>query len=139
MADNDIDVAEILRQLKSEVREQYLEEQYEVSLSRAAAMERVHATSWVNPHQPIAWPHWPDGVWPKVVALVQKVVRRLLCWYINPIVEEQNRFNAAVTTALDALAQETAQLRAELPLREGGDASGRVQQVIDPASGESGG
>ena len=108
MADNDIDVAEVLRQLKKEVREQYLEQQYEVSVSRAAALEQVHAASWVNPHLPIAWPHWPDGVWPKAVALLQKVVRRLLSWYIKPIVEEQNRFNAAVTTALDALARETA-------------------------------
>jgi hypothetical protein len=114
MADNDRDVAQILRQLKREVREQYLEKQQEVPLSRAAALEEVHATSWVNPHQPIAWPRWPKGVWPTVVAFVQKVVRRLLRWYINPIVEEQNRFNQAVAEALEALAQENARLRAEL-------------------------
>jgi len=117
MPNSDIDVAEVLRQLKREVREQYRDKQYEVSLSRAAALEQVHATSWVNPHQPIAWPHWPDGVWPKAVALIQKVVRRLLRWYITPLVEEQNRFNAAVTAALDALSQENARLRAELPMR----------------------
>ena len=114
MVDRDVDVAQILKQLKKEVREQYLEKQYEVPLSRAAALERVHATKWVNPHQPIAWPQWPKGIGPKVVALFQKLVRRFLRWYINPIVEEQNRFNAAVTAALDALAQENAQLRAEL-------------------------
>lgn len=114
MVDDHADVAQVLRRLKQEVREQYLEEQREVLLSRAAALEEVHGASWVNPHQPIAWPRWPHGVWPKLVAALQKVVRRLLRWYINPIVEEQNRFNAAVTTALDTLAQENAWLWAEL-------------------------
>ena len=115
MTDNYYDnVAEILRRLKQEVREQDRERKLAVALSRVAALEEVHATSWVNPHRPIAWPHWPKGLWPKVVALVQKAIRRSLRWYINPIVEEQNRFNAAVATALDVLGQENAQLRAEL-------------------------
>jgi hypothetical protein len=114
MTNSAIDVAEVLRRLKQEVREEYRESQLSVSLSRVSALEEVHAAHWVNPHQPIAWPHWPKGVWPKLVALVQKVVRRLLSWYINPIVEEQNRFNAAVMTALDVLSQENALLRAEL-------------------------
>lgn len=112
----DVDVAQILEQIKREVREQYLEEQREVPLSRAAALEEVQATSWVNPHQPIGWPHLPKGVGPKLVALLQKAVRRLLRWYINPIVEDQNRFNAAVARAIDALAQENKQLWAEFSL-----------------------
>ncbi len=116
MNDVDLDVAEILERIKREVREQYLEEQREVPLSRAAALEDVRATSWVNPHQPIGWPHLPKGLTPKVKAFLQKAVRRLLRWYINPIVEEQNRFNAAVERALDALAQENRQLRAELSM-----------------------
>lgn len=118
MTDNIMDSAEILRQLKQEVREQYREqyreEWFSVPLSRMTALEEVHSASWVNPHQPIAWPHWPKGLWPKVVAVVQKVIRRLLQWYITPIVEEQNRFNAAVATTLDVLAQENARLRTEL-------------------------
>lgn len=130
MADKDIDTAQILQQLKREVREQYLEMQHEVPLSRVAALEEVHATRWVNPHQPIAWPEWPSGLWPKVVALLQKGVRRLLRWYINPIVEQQNRFNAAVTTALETLARENAQMRAELLTRTSGhpDASCRQEE-----------
>jgi hypothetical protein len=62
----------------------------------------------VNPHLPIAWPTWPKGLRPKIVALLQKVVRRLLRWYINPIVEQQNHFNAATVQAVDALLQEVA-------------------------------
>jgi hypothetical protein len=73
--------------------------------TRRSALKRVHATARVNPHLPIAWPAWPKGLWPKLVALTQKVIRRLLGWYINPIVEQQNRFNSAVVQALDEMQQ----------------------------------
>lgn len=36
------------------------------------------------------------------LALSRRAVRRVLRWYINPIVEQQNRFNAAAVS-LDAL------------------------------------
>jgi hypothetical protein len=119
MTYNPDEIAAILQQLKQHVRSQRLKDELGRSATVAAALEAVKSSSWVNPHQPIAWPHWPRGVWPKVVAFVQKVVRRMLRWYINPIVEEQNRFNQAVAEALDALAEENAQLRTELQLRSG--------------------
>ncbi len=114
MVSEEMDVAQILEQIKREVRERYHEGKIALAFSREEALAEVRATQWVNPHRPIAWPHWPEGVLPKIVAFLQKVVRRSLRWYINPIVEEQNRFNAAVVRALDALAQENAQLRAEI-------------------------
>jgi hypothetical protein len=114
MTYNPDEIAEILQQLKQEVRSQRLRGGMDQSAALTAALEQVQLTSWVNPHQPIAWPHWPKGLWPKVVALIQKGVRRLLCWYITPIIEEQNDFNAAVATALDVMAQENTRLRAEL-------------------------
>jgi len=114
MSDEEMDVAQILERIKQEVRERYREGGIAIALSREEALAEVRATQWVNPHRPIAWPHWPKGVLPKIVAFVQKVVRRSLRWYINPIVEDQNRFNAAVVRALDVLAQENAQLRAEI-------------------------
>lgn len=114
MTVDDIDVAKILGQLKQEIRERHREEQIHVALARTTVLEEARAKSWVNPHWPIAWPHWPKGLTPKIVALVQKLIRRLLRWYINPIVDEQNRFNAAVIAALETLAYENAQLRAEL-------------------------
>jgi hypothetical protein len=114
MTYNPDEIAEILQQLKQEVRSQRLRGGMDQSAALTAALEQVQLTSWVNPHQPIAWPHWPKGLWPKVVALIQKGVRRLLCWYINPIIEEQDDFNAAVATALDVMAQENTRLRAEL-------------------------
>jgi hypothetical protein len=77
-------------------------------------LEEVWQTAAVNPHLPIAWPAWPKGLVPKVVAFAQKVIRRLLRWYINPIVEQQNRFNAAVAEALHLLGREVSRLQAQL-------------------------
>jgi GT2 family glycosyltransferase len=67
----------------------------------------------IEPHSPIAWPHWPPGIGPKAIALFRKVVRRLLSWYINPIVEQQNAINAALLHALETLAQEVTLLQGQ--------------------------
>jgi hypothetical protein len=136
MSDHDLDVAGILSKIKQEVREQYRETSLEPGISRAEAIDKARATSWVDPHQPIAWPHWPKGVLPKVKAALQKVTRRLLRWYIDPIVAEQNRFNDAVVTALAALARENAQLRTELgtldrPERETTERLGNRERGIE--------
>ncbi len=77
-------------------------------------LDEVHATASVKTHWPIAWPTWPKGIWPKIVALAQKVTRRLLRWYTNPIVEQQNRFNSAVVQALDEIWWEISHLRKQL-------------------------
>ncbi|MFN8474680.1 MAG: hypothetical protein U0822_20990 [Anaerolineae bacterium] len=76
----------------------------------------MNARREVNPQFPIAWPTWPPGILPKITAAIQKVVRRLLRWYINPIVAQQNDFNAStaesmtlLTEALERLAREHAQ------------------------------
>ncbi len=71
--------------------------------TRPTFLDQVHVTARVNPHLPIAWPTWPPGLRPKLVALVQKAVRRMLRWYIDPIVEQQNRFNSAVVKTLDEM------------------------------------
>ncbi len=68
---------------------------------------RLH--KWINSHLPIGWPRWPKGLAPKVVALLQRVVRRLLRWYIDPIVAQQNAFNDQVVAALEAVYREIAQ------------------------------
>jgi hypothetical protein len=118
-------VAEVLQQLKQEV---YLRQHSvgsaaslgrrgTVGLARPVSLEQVHASMRVNPHLPIAWPTWPKGLWAKVVAVVQKVVRRSLKWYIDPIVEQQNRFNIAVAQTLDLLWWEMSRLQT-LPPQE---------------------
>ncbi len=80
----------------------------------AAVLEHSH----VNPHINIGWPEMPAGLVPKLRAYAQKITRRLLRWYINPIVVQQNVFNADVASAmvnqsrsLDALALQLDQIR----------------------------
>jgi hypothetical protein len=114
MSHNQETIALILQELKQEVRSQRLQSKPKQSAALASAFKQVRLTSWVNPHQSIAWPRWPEGLWPKAVALAQKVTRRLLCWYINPIIDEQNHFNAAVERTLSVLIEENARLRTEL-------------------------
>jgi GT2 family glycosyltransferase len=65
----------------------------------------------VNPHVPIAWPDWPPGIWPKVKAALQKITRRLLRWYIDPLVEQQNQINVDTMRILNTMAQEMFLLR----------------------------
>ena len=115
-------VAEVLAKLKQEVRQQYDQEsasrpppgEWATAMDRSYPLDAVHSAARVNPHLPIAWPTWPQGLWPKIVAVMQKVVRRLLRWYMNPIVEQQNRYNAAVAQALDVLWSEVVQLRVKV-------------------------
>jgi hypothetical protein len=115
------EVASVLQELKREVRSQGHQPAGAAPLAqtpsntpRLAALERVHSLAQVNPHLPIAWPNWPSGLWPKIVAVAQKLVRRLLRWYINPIVEQQNRFNAAVAQSLDVLWAEVAYIQVQI-------------------------
>ena len=85
---------------------------------------RAEAERWaiVSAHLPIA----VGGRLGAPVGLGRKGLRRLLRWYINPIVEQQNHFNAALLS-LDALgrareeelAREIAALRARVAELEG--------------------
>lgn len=77
----------------------------------------------VNGQFPIGWPTMPKGLIPKLVAYTQKIVRRLLRWYIDPIVNQQNAYNAAVAKALMAFYAQSEQLA----LREQGLESRLVQ------------
>jgi hypothetical protein len=126
-------VAGVLQQLKSEVRRQHRQwleagmpdGQLAASGKRPAALQAARETMKVNPHLPIAWPTWPRGLWPKAVAATQKLVRRLLSWYINPIVEQQNRHNAAVCQTLDLLWVEVVRLRAQIVDEQQGQGKGQ--------------
>jgi hypothetical protein len=78
---------------------------------------RGEAERWaaVSAHLPLGVP----GRLSAAVGLSRKVARYLLRWYINPIVEQQNHFNAALLS-LDALheARERELLREIAALRE---------------------
>ena len=71
------------------------------------AMEAAH----ISAHTPILWDLPVIG---RGIALTKRVVRILLRWYINPIVDQQNDFNAAAVRALSDLAAENERLRVAL-------------------------
>ncbi len=73
----------------------------------AEAMEAAH----ISAHTPILWDLPVVG---RGIALTKRVVRILLRWYINPIVDQQNDFNAAAVRALSDLAVENERLRVAL-------------------------
>jgi len=74
---------------------------------RGALVEAMDAAH-ISAHLPILWDVPVVG---RGVALAKRAVRLLLRWYINPIVDQQNDFNAAVVRALNELAATQEQLR----------------------------
>ncbi len=61
------------------------------------SVDEVNDLWFVSAHLPITWRVPGLGT---ALAYAQKATRVLLRWYINPIVEQQNRFNSAVARAL---------------------------------------
>ena len=100
-----IDIASILEGLRTEVRARRLaqgqteEGPLERDLRRSLDELELHRV--VSAH----WPLLGKTVPQRVVALINKLVRRYLRWYINPIVEQQNAYNDAVARALRLLAE----------------------------------
>ncbi len=103
----DREIKAILSELQEEIRRHRLVLGDLGAMPPPDPLARVREKQTVNPHLPIGWPVMPPGLIPKLVAYAQKIVRRLLRWYINPIVAQQNEFNAAVT---DLLASQQARL-----------------------------
>jgi hypothetical protein len=61
--------------------------------------------------------HWPlqgQTLPQKLIAAVNKVVRRYLRWYINPIAEQQNNANDAIVRTLHGLVTTIEEQQAEL-------------------------
>jgi len=69
----------------------------------------------VSAHFPLMWriPLLGRGL-----SLVKRVTRLLLRWYINPIVDQVNDFNAATVTALNTLAARQEALAARIAALE---------------------
>ena len=78
--------------------------------SRSALTEAMEAAH-ISAHTPILWDSPVVG---RGIALTKRAVRILLRWYINPIVDQQNDFNAAAVRALSDLAAENERLRVAL-------------------------
>lgn len=71
------------------------------------AMDAAH----ISAHLPVTW---DVPVFGRLTALAKRATRILLRWYINPIVDQQNDFNAAAVRALSALQREVEALRFEV-------------------------
>ena len=65
------------------------------------ALDDIELSRVVSAHWPLIGHTLPT----RAVALVNKLVRRYLRWYINPIVEQQNAYNDAVARTLRLLAE----------------------------------
>jgi len=99
-----------------QIRRQVLAQQGELFVNEPAkrpSLRELQKTVWVNGHQPLGWPNWPPGIKNKIIILIQKVIRRCLQWYIDPILQQQNRFNQATLQAVHTLAQEVAFLQTQ--------------------------
>ncbi len=92
------EVAAELAALRAEVKARR-EKLHGSELSELRAMVRQVNESWnVSAHLPITWGGPP--LVGRGLAYAKRVTRLLLRWYINPIVEQQNNFNAAATRTL---------------------------------------
>ncbi|HMP40096.1 MAG TPA: hypothetical protein PKA05_06925 [Roseiflexaceae bacterium] len=82
----------------------------------AMALDEIELHRVISAHWPLPERSLPE----KLIALFNKLVRRMLRWYINPIVEQQNAYNNAVANALRLLAEAYRDLAAHHTPGEGG-------------------
>jgi len=81
------------------------------------AVDELNDHWFVSAHLPMTWDTPLVG---RLGSYTKRVVRILLRWYINPIVEQQNRFNAVTARAaveLNAYAELLTRQQAELEER----------------------
>jgi hypothetical protein len=122
---DETDVAAILEQLRNELRALRAAQHEEQAGTALSAIEHeLHHCAEQLEIARVVSAHWPlEGrtLYGRIWALINKLVRRALRWYINPIVEQQNAFNDAATRTLRLLIEAHAELRdqlAELRTRE---------------------
>jgi hypothetical protein len=92
-----------------------------------ASLAEVEALRAVSAH----WPIRAQTARERAAAFVQRFIRRALQWYITPIVQQQNSYNAAVARALGLLlesqlelAREVARLRSSTSITSNPDDAG---------------
>jgi len=81
----DQETRDILADLQAEIR------RHRSTLGVASQPEmdqlgNVRSHQIVNSHLPMGWPVMPKGLTPKIIGYAQKISRRLLRWYIKPLV-----------------------------------------------------
>ena len=137
MADNATDgkpdVAEVLAELREQIRERRArltvagsDDPHALNLAELRrSVETVNDTWFVSAHLPITWDLRVVG---RLGAYTKRLVRVLLRWYINPIVEQQDRFNSAVArTVVEMFAYQERMTREWQSLEERVE---RLEQVL---------
>jgi hypothetical protein len=102
------DVAAILEHLRAEVRarRQALDAASAHDDAHSALERQLHRCAEQLEISRVVSAHWPlthRNLLQRAGNFVNKVVRRLLRWYINPIVEQQNAFNDTTARTLRLL------------------------------------
>jgi hypothetical protein len=91
-------VAATLNALREEVRVRR-EKLHGAELSELRGLVRQVNEGWnVSAHLPITWGGPP--LIGRGIAYAKRATRLLLRWYINPIVEQQNNFNASISRSM---------------------------------------
>jgi hypothetical protein len=103
------DAAAILGELREQIKSRRArlsidagpDDPYALSLKELReSVEAVNDTWHVSAHLPITWDMRVVG---RLGSYVKRAVRVILRWYINPIVEQQNRYNQSVARAVVAM------------------------------------
>lgn len=131
----EIDVGRILQQLRDDIRSQRLA----TSASESSAIERElrQALDDIELYRVVS-AHWPlksHNLVDKIVVTLNKLVRRLLRWYINPIVEQQNAYNNTIAHAVRLLAESYTELKEQ---DSGGEGQGVGKHMEQRGSGSAG-
>jgi hypothetical protein len=103
------DVSSILAELREQIRERRArftvddpDDPHALNLAELKrSVEAVNDSWFVSAHLPITWETRLVG---RLGAYTKRAVRLLLRWYINPIVEQQNRFNSSIARTLVEMA-----------------------------------
>ena len=101
-------MAAVLEQLRGQILERRARldhanpnDPYALSLAELReSVQAVNDTWHVSAHLPITWDLPVAG---RLGSYIKRLVRILLRWYINPIVEQQNRYNQALARSIVAL------------------------------------
>ncbi len=118
------DVATLLSELREQIRQRRARmsvadtsDPHALNLAELRrSVETVNDTWFVSAHLPITW---ETRILGRLNAYTKRLVRILLRWYINPIVEQQNRFNSAVArTTVEMLAYQERMTREWQDLEE---------------------
>ncbi|MEI6044691.1 MAG: hypothetical protein WCS37_10080 [Chloroflexota bacterium] len=98
LIDEKEEVAATLNALREEVRARR-EKLHGAELSELRGLVRQVNEGWnVSAHLPITWGGPP--LIGRGLAYAKRATRLLLRWYINPIVEQQNNFNASLSRSM---------------------------------------